>query len=66
MNSNFFVADLASRKAASTASAPEEKSWMRVSPGGVTEARRSRNCARVSVVKLPKVRRSACAFRRST
>jgi hypothetical protein len=31
-NSKFFVTDLASRNAASTASAPPEKSWMRVSP----------------------------------
>ena len=34
MNSNFFVTDFASRKAASTASAPPEKSWRWVIPSG--------------------------------
>ena len=65
-NSNFRVADLASRKAASTASAPPEYSWMRVSPAGVRVASSSRKRARVSVVKEPNVRRSACRFRAST
>ena len=60
------VAALARRRPASTASAPPEKSWMRVSPSGVTEAISSRKRARVSVVKLPKVSRSAWRFRAST
>ena len=60
------VAAFASRSAASTASAPPEYIWMRVSPSGVTEARSSRNRARVSVVKLPKVRRSTWRLSAST
>ena len=57
-----FVTDFASRNAASTASAPPEKSWMRVSPAGVTPPRRFRNFARTSVVKLPKVSLAACSW----
>src|SRR5215831_18125271 len=41
------VAAWTSRSAASTASAPPENIWMRVSPSGVTEDSRSRNFARV-------------------
>src|SRR5439155_50110 len=52
------VAARPSRRAASTASAPPENIWMRVRPSGVTEVSSSRNLARVSVVKLPKVSRS--------
>src|SRR5438132_407673 len=43
------VAAWASRSAASTASAPPENIWIRVSPSGVTDETRSRNLARVSV-----------------
>src|SRR5882724_3470744 len=57
------VAALARRRAASTASAPPEKSWMRVSPSGMRPASSERNRARVSVVKLPNVRRSSCLHR---
>src|SRR5207245_9560966 len=60
------VAARLSRRAASTASAPPENIWMRVRPSGVTEASSSRNLARVSVVKLPKVRRETCRLRAST
>ena len=66
MTSRFPVAALASRSAASTASAPPENIWMRVSPSGVSEASSSRNRARVSVVKLPKVSRSTWRFSAST
>ena len=55
MNSNFLVTDLASRKAASTASAPPENNCRWVIPSGSSEATRLRKRARVSVVKLPKV-----------
>ena len=60
------VAACARRSAASTASAPPEKSWMRFSPSGVTEASKSRNFARGSVVKLPNVSRSTWRLSAST
>ena len=60
------VAALARRSAASTASAPPENIWMRVSPSGVTLASSSRNFARASVVKLPKVSCSTWRLSEST
>ncbi len=66
MNSHLPVADLASRRAASTASAPPEKSWMWVRPSGNRLLTRFRNLARFSVEKLPKVDFSSCSLSMAT